>query len=209
MKHLPWVVVMLFVVFAPCAYANSIPVLDVNITYVTVSMFPNDGSGDNAFVTLIGPGTEITAFGGMACFAWCSGDIPDLNSVSLSQLFVGSFMSAKVLGTSYDPNSEFELSCCVFSDYGLLNASVSGQAGTGDTFAYLFLTLPSPGSWNLSFDGGEGDYWFVHGEFTAGSPPPPVPEPGALGLMATGFTGIFEVIRKKRLLCRSRAKLSS
>src|SRR5271165_5982515 len=171
MKHLPWVVVMLFVVFAPCAYANSIPVLDVNITYVTVSMFPNDGSGDNAFVTLIGPGTEITAFGGMACFAWCSGVIPDLNSVSTSQLFVGSFASATVLGTSYDPNSEFGLFCCVFSDSGLLNPSVSGQAGSGDTFVELFLTLPTPGSWNLTFDSGEGGYLFVYGEFTAGSPP--------------------------------------
>lgn len=208
MKRLRWVVVMLFVVFAPCAYADSIPVLDVNITYVTVSMFPNSGFGDNAFVTLIGPGTEITAIGGMACWAWCSGVIPDLNSVSLSQLFVGPFVSATVLGTSYDPNSEFGL-WGVFSEYGELNASASGQAGSGDTFVEFLLTLPSPGSWNLSFDSVEGGYLFVHGEFTAGSPPAPVPEPGALGLMATGFTGIFGVIRGKRLLCRSRAKLSS
>jgi hypothetical protein len=81
MKRLLWVVVILCVACAPCAYADSFPTLNANITYVTASMAPNDGSGDNVHaITLIGPGTIIRGYGGMACFEWCSGPITDLNS---------------------------------------------------------------------------------------------------------------------------------
>jgi hypothetical protein len=60
MKRLLWVVVILCVACAPCAYADSFPTLNANITYVTASMAPNDGSGDNVYtITLIGPGTII------------------------------------------------------------------------------------------------------------------------------------------------------
>jgi hypothetical protein len=198
MKRLLWVVAMLFVVFAPYVYADDI--LNVNITYVTVSMGPNDGSGDNAFVTLIGPGTEITAVGGMGCFDWCSPGqvIKDLNSVSLSQLFVGPFLTARVLGTTYDVTTEFGLTCCVFSG-AFLNPSVMGTAGSGDTFVLLDLTLPSCcEGWNLNFRPEDGGFTFIHGEFTAGTPPAPVPEPGTLALIATGFAGIFLAYRFER-----------
>jgi len=208
MKRLLWIVVMLVVVFARCAYADDIPLFNVNITYVTVSMGPNDGSGDNAFVTLIGPGTEISAIGGMACFEWCSGPIPDLNSVSLSQLFVDlPFQRAKIGGTTYNPDF-VGYTCCFFSPSGDLNGSVSVLASDGALTQYN-LMLPQGGGWNLTFDSFDGGYQFVHGEFTAGTPPAPVPEPGTLGLMATGFAGFVGVIRKKRLLCRSRRKQSS
>ena len=76
MKRLIWGTAILFVVSATSAYADSIPILNVNITYATVHMGPNDGSGDNVSFTLIGPGTNITGIGGMACFDWCSGPIP-------------------------------------------------------------------------------------------------------------------------------------
>ena len=47
MKRLIWGTAILFVVSATSAYADSIPILNVNITYATVHMGPNDGSGDN------------------------------------------------------------------------------------------------------------------------------------------------------------------
>jgi len=207
MKRLLWVAAILFVVFAPYAYADDIPVLNVNITYVTVSMGPNDGSGDNGSFTMIGPGTLITGTAGMACFDWCSGPIADSNSVILSQLFIGPFTSATVKGVSYDPDFEFGLFCCAFSESGDLNSSVRGQVGSGDRFALLNLTFPCCGGWSLTFDTvppgpdlPQGGFQFVHGTFTAGTPPPPIPEPGTIGLMATGLACIAGVIRKKRLI---------
>jgi hypothetical protein len=200
MKRLLCVIAMLFVVFGPYVYADQI---GANITYVTVSMGPNDGTGDNASFTMIGPGTQITGIAGMACFDWCSGDITN-NPVGLSQLFLGPFLSATVNGVSYDPNSEFILFCCAFSDSGFLNSSVDGQVGSGDTFAQLFLTLPSPGVWNLTFNTYPEGQAFVHGTFTAGTPPSPVPEPGTIGLLATGLAGIIGVMRKKLLILPNR-----
>ena len=197
MKRFSTVVLVLLAVLAPSAYADSIPFLNVQISYVTVSMGPNDGSGDNAFVTFIGPRTEITAFGGMNCFAWCSDVIEDLDQVVLSQLFVGPFTSVTILGKSYDPD-QLLLFCCAFSEFGDLNGSVSGQVGSGDTFADLLLKFPCCGNWRLSFQAVEGGYVFLHGEFKAGTPPPPVPEPSTIAFMATGLTGIYGMIRKKR-----------
>ena len=103
MKRLLSVVVVAFFALAPLAHADSI--LNINITYVTAFMSPNNGSGDNISFTLIGPGTSITGIGGMACFSWCNGPIPDLNSVATSQVFVSNFLSATVGGIAYDPNN--------------------------------------------------------------------------------------------------------
>jgi PEP-CTERM motif len=201
MNRLRCIVALLFAVFGPYVYADGVPFISANITYVTVSMGPNNGSGDNASFTMIGPGTQITGTAGMACFDWCSGDITN-NPVSLSQLFLGPFNSATVNGVSYDPNSDFTLFCCAFSDSGNLNSSVSGQVGSGDTFAQLGLTLPCCGAWNLTFNTFPEGQAFVHGTFAAGTPPSPVPEPGAIGLLATGLAGVVALIRRRPLICR-------
>ena len=206
MKRLLSVVVLAFVVLAPYARADSI--LTINITYVTAFMGPNNGSGDNISFTLIGPGTTITGIAGMACFNWCSGPIPDLNSVATSQIFVSSFLSATVGGVTYDPNSDISLQCCLFSSSGGLNGSVSGFVGEGQTFKLLNLTLPSGGGWNLKFDffpasGGSSAYYqFVSGSFTAGTPPAPVPEPSTLAYVASGLAGVVAFVRRKRVLHR-------
>jgi len=207
MKSLLWVVVMPFIVFRPCAHADSI--LNINITYATAVMAPNDGSGDNVFFTLIGPGTTITGTGGMGCSSWCFGPIPDLSSVGVSEVFVGFFQSATIMGTTFDPQT-LNL-CCLFSFSGGLNPSANGFVGSGETFTLLNLTLPCCGVWSLNFsffpaDGASPAYYqFVNGSFTAGTPVV-TPEPGMLGLMATGLAGIVGVIRGKRLIYQRRAK---
>src|SRR6266702_2253737 len=91
MRRFLSVVVLTFFALAPSAHADSI--LNINITYVTAFMSPNNGSGDNISFTLIGPGTTITGIAGMACFSWCNGPIPDLDSVATSQVFISNFLS--------------------------------------------------------------------------------------------------------------------
>jgi PEP-CTERM motif len=195
MKRLFWAVVMFLVVAAPSVYADDIPVLNVNITQATFTMFPNDGSGDNISFTLIGPGTKITGIGGTACFEWCSGPITDLSSVRIGDIAIGPFFTATIAGQTYDAFSELSL-CCFFSSGGQLAGSVSGQVGTGNTFAELNLTLPH-GSWSLQFVPVDGGFQFVRGELIAGTPPAPVPEPGTFALLATGLASIFGALRRK------------
>jgi len=206
MKRLLSVVMLAGIFFTGRAQADSI--LNLNITYVTASMGPNSGSGDNISFTLIGPGTTITGIAGMQCIEWCSGPIPDLSSVGTSQVFISNFLSATVAGVSYDPNNDIFLQCCLFSSSGLLNPSVSGFVGEGESFKLVNFTLPGAGSWNLQFDftppngGSPGFYQFIGGTFTAGTPPSPVPEPGTLGFVATGVTMALAAAQRRRSLQR-------
>jgi len=198
MKRLLSVLVLALVVLAPCAYADSI--LNINITFVTGVMYPGGG----VFLTLIGPGTIITASAGMACHDWCDGfPIPDLTSVAASQVFIGSFQSAIVGGITYNADNDISLNCCLFDFSGSLNGSVSGFVGEGERFKLFNLTLPGGGGWSFNFTGSSGYYQFVDGSFSAGTPPvTPTPEPGTLGLMATGLAGLAGVIRRRRLIRR-------
>jgi len=194
--------VLAFIVSARCAYADSIPILDVNITYATAGL----GPGGGVVFTLFGPGTNITGYGGMGCSAWCLQAIPDLSSVNASQVFVGGFLSVTIAGISYNPDL-LSLQCCLFSAFGDLGGSVSGFVGQDETFRYLNLTVPG-GGWNFNFDyfpAGNGNpafYLFSSGSLTAGTRPAPTPELGTLGLMGTGLVGLAVVIRRKRLFRR-------
>jgi hypothetical protein len=47
-----------------------------------------------------------------------------------------------------------------------------------------------------------GGYQFVGGEFSSGTPPPPIPEPGTHALMSTGLVGMAGLLRKKWLALR-------
>jgi len=201
-KRIGLLAVLAFVVSVPRLYADSIPVLDINITYATASMGPDGG----LVFALFGPGTTITGYGGMACFSWCSGPIPDLSSVDSTQVFVGAYLSATIAGTAYDADF-LSLSCCLFSSSGGLNGTASGFVGQDVTFKYLNLTLPG-GGWNFKFDyfpplnGNPPFYQFNSGSFIAGTPPAPTPELGTLALMGTGLVGLAMVIRRRRLLRR-------
>ena len=142
MKRLLSVVVVAFFALAPLAHADSI--LNINITYVTAFMSPNNGSGDNISFTLIGLGTTITGIGGMACFSWCNGPIPDLNSVATSQIFISNFLSATVGGIAYDPNNDMSFQSALFSSSGGLNGSLLvSSKGDGSVAADLSIVAPA------------------------------------------------------------------
>src|SRR5258708_24130376 len=189
MKRLVWVFVISFVAFAPRANADS--VLNINITYVTAVMNSNGG----VFLTLIGPGTLITADAGMICSPWCAGPIYDLSSVGPSFVSIDNFITAIVGGETYNPDNDISL-CCLFDFSGSLNPSASGFVGEGETFQQVNFILPGGGGWGFNFaffpgsGGFPGYYQLVSGSFTAGTPPVAVmPEPGTPCLMATGLAG--------------------
>ncbi len=100
-------ITILLATCAQCAYANSIPTF--YITQATMWMGPNDGSGDNVFFVLTGPGVNVTGIGGMACFDWCSGPISDPSIASTSQIFLTAFGVATFNGKSYDPSTKMEI----------------------------------------------------------------------------------------------------
>jgi hypothetical protein len=80
-----------------------------------------------------------------------------------------------------------------------------GFSGSGPTFSPFRLTLPTNGSWNLTFipstdRDGRATRSFVNGTFAAMTP---TPDPGTLGLMLIGSAGLWitRQRRKRRECC--------
>ena len=216
MRRLIWGAALLFAVSATCAYADSISTFNVN--KIDIFVGPNDGSGDNVFFVLTGTGTNIADVGGIPCFDWCSfntfspGTSPP---VGIGEVFLDSPFNNVVLGgTGYDPET-MSLNGFVVNVLGgftfpanphganftacvpaAMAGPMSGSVGSGDSFIQFNLTVPAGGKFCTSwvFSAGSNTYQFTQGEFIATS----VPEPGAIGFMATGLAGIISVIRRKR-----------
>jgi hypothetical protein len=78
--------------------------------------------------------------------------------------------------------------------------SISGFAGSGDTFTNFVLQMPTSGKFCSTWGfvppapGFAGGYQFTQGTFTA----PPVPEPSTLMLLGSGMAGILGLRFRKR-----------
>jgi hypothetical protein len=197
MNYLRLAIAILATVTAQCSYADSIPVF--HITQVTMSMGPNDGSGDNVAFGFTGPKLNITGIGGMACFDWCFLPIPDPSIAQPSQIFLTFFDTAIIGGITHDPSTLAFNS--LFDAFGGLNASTAGSVGAGDSFIQFRITAPTNGSWSFNFapttdENGNPAFFFTDGAFSA-SAPVPTPEPAAIGLMLTGLAGIAGIAKRK------------
>jgi len=197
MNYLRLAIAILLLAFAQCSYADSI--LTLHITEATMSMGPNDGSGDNIGFTFTGPGIKIFGTAGMGCFDWCTGQpVPPDTIAFTSEIFLSGFPDVLFHGVSafLDPETSF------FDNSGGLNPTVTGHLNG----VPVVLTLPTNGSWGLNFvsttdQNGNPAISFVSGSFSA-SAPAPVPEPGTIGLMLTGLAGIGGIVRRKRTFDR-------
>jgi hypothetical protein len=198
MKYLRLAITILLALGAQCSFADSSPTFQ--ITQATMSMGPNNGSGDNLSFVLTGPGVTIAGIGGMACFDWCSGPLSSPGG-SPSQIFVDNFGTAILGGIGYFAGY-LSFNNSLFDMNGGLNPSANGFVGEGASFIQFALTMPTDGRWALNFgyvppqDGIPGYYVFTHGEFSA-SQTFVTPEPGAVGLMLTGLAGIAGIIKRK------------
>jgi hypothetical protein len=213
MKRFKWTIAILLVALMPCAYADAIS--NFTIVQITVSVGPNNGTGDNLHFTLIGPGTNIAGTGGIACFDWCS----TLNPVSpgqvfpgFGQIFIEFFSNAMVGGKNYDPTKDIAFSSGFFIDSlgsitlpangsdvtaclpARAQSPITGFVGEGPTFTQMNLNLPAGGSFCTTWNFAGGQYTFVHGNFSVST----VPEPGTLYLMGSGLVAVFGAALRKR-----------
>jgi hypothetical protein len=196
MTYLRLAAFSLLLVFSQLTFADSIKTYVV--TEVSMSMSPNNGSGDNISFSLTGPGVSITGIAGMLCIGWCD-DQPIYGTpvVAPTQIFLSSLdNSITIGGVPYYGGSVFFDGFGPFSDSGGVTRLASG--GAGDNNVPFQLILPQNGKWNATFDyippSGDtpGYYAFRQATFSASAP-----EPGTLALTLTGLAGIAGLVKKK------------
>jgi hypothetical protein len=222
MKRLLWFAAMLVVLVAPWAHADSIPVL--YITQVIVHTSP-DYDGDNASFIFTGPGTNITGYGGIVCFGWCSTGPPDTFSPGdslapdIGEIYLGFDPFATTFGgkslndyISVQDYSKFGVSVlgsftfpanptgstftgCVPAKWG---GSIPVSVGSGEGYHQFILQMPTEGTFCTTWDfDPAGGYTLSQGKFVA-STVATVPEPGTLGLIGSGLLGIVGAVLRKR-----------
>lgn len=216
MKRFLWLIALLLPILAQCTYADSVTtfVAQANISFTT-----NCCSGDNQQSTFIGPGVNLFAFGDVSCF-WCESANPLLRPGStltpniprgIDFVTFGGFLVFDGQRQVVDPtdSSLFLTGITALGSFtfpvngrritvtipAMLDGSIQGQTGEGDTLHAFDLQIPT-GKLVLTFDfvrdGSVPYYQFTNGVFTT------VPEPGTLGLMASGLAAILGTALRKR-----------
>jgi len=189
----------------------------IAITQAFISIDLNLGEGNNVSSGMMGPGTQLSGAGGAGCgFCSLGAFLLPGTSVDASVGFIGplEYLSeVQINGTIYDPND------VSFGGSFITSGTITFPAGNVPMFT---VTLPAtfgdvhgmiissgqtvtlnihPGELVLSFnlipssEGVPANYEYAGGEFIT------TPEPGTLGLMATGLVSLYAVIPRKRLLC--------
>jgi hypothetical protein len=229
MKRFLGAVMMLFVVFAPRAYADGIPIFGV--TQAIISLSTNVG-GDNETFSFTGPLINING-GGTAVCDWClpfdfslspgSSLNPSIGLVT----FDNTYGTARIGGQTFDLSGGFLFNSSItaigsftFPTNGRRSFTVSVPAGfSGQIIQGSAPSLPNydlqilgygVGTMVLNFtlvpsqNGAPAFYEFSRGQFSL----VPTPEPGTLGMMATGLAGIVGMIRRKTRICLQKSAIN-
>jgi len=224
MKRFQWAIAMLLLALAQCAYADSIPTFE--ITQLSLNIFPSSFPG-NVGISFTGPGLFGSGVGTGNCLSppfWCAqgnidGLLPGASLNPTLDHFFTDFLQGSVIfggqthsfeNTGSGVSSIFTPYTVTFPTNGQSPFTVSVLAvlkdpllGTLDTGQNVMFQVNNIGALTLTFDfvpafdTEPAHYQFTHGTFDA-PPVSTVPEPGTLGLMATGLAAIVGVIRKKR-----------
>ena len=207
---------MLLAVFAPCAYADSVPTFNI---FQAVIPFSANGGGDNEFFSFVGSGIAVSG-GGTAVCGWCNVLTPLLAGSSLNPsislaTFDNTEGSASIGGHSYNLSGGFLFSSSITalgsftfptSSKGgftvtvpaVLNGPIQGFAASFPSGTYN-LQIPTSGTLVLTFaffpsqDGFPAFYQFSRGHFSV----LPIPEPGTLAMMGSGLCGIASIVGRK------------
>ena len=219
MRRLKWAIPLLFVVFLQFAYADGINTFQVSV--FSYGFGVNQG-GDNAGYFFAGPGISLGGGGSASCVWWCSsGGVLSPGTLLVPDIFVD-FESSEggvtIGGHTYHGPV----------DAGLFVSSITARGFTfpagGNVPSIFTVTLPAsfaavhgevadgtlfdvnvpPGELVLTFDyypfvnvNSVSGYYFSQGSYKAQGVPG-IPEPGTIGLVATGLGGIVGLIRRKR-----------
>jgi PEP-CTERM motif len=224
MKRLQWAITMVLLAMAQSAYADSVPAF--SITNFSVPFIPDNGSGDNEFYFLSGPRANIAGSGTVRCFAWCGVGVmlfpgssltPNLDLVtfdSVNFIQLGGQMPASfavLFNSSITALRSFSFPTNGVSTFtvtvpAVFNGPIQGQ-GDFRGFNSFNLNVP-PGHLVLTFNfipasnGIPANYQFSQGQFD-GPFVVGTPEPGTLGLVASGLAGILGAVLRKRGCKRS------
>jgi hypothetical protein len=217
MKRFLWVIALLLPIAAQRTYADSVTTF---FAQATISFTTNCCGGDNQDSTFTGPGVNLTAAGDVSCF-WC-GDAtvflvpgsmltPNISHGGVDFVYVTGVLVFDGKAQVVDPNDSglFVTGITALRSFrfptngrtitvtipAMLDGPIRGQTGEGPTLHQFDLQIP-PGKLVLTFDfirdGSSPYYQFTNGVFTT------VPEPGTLGLMASGLAGIVGAALRKR-----------
>ena len=204
MKRLLWTIPMLFALISVNALADSVT---YTITNANLYISPNYGGGGNLGFSMMGNGITLIGDGGTdpSFFDGSNGYLPGSPGGGGTTLFLWDVNSAKIGSTTYG-FGDIQLNCCsaglgtlgfTFPTNGknfttVLPAGISLVSGTIVPADQSFSLIFTPGRLTMSFYfAPDGRYYPSQATFVS------APEPGALGLMATGLAAIVGVLGRK------------
>jgi len=210
MRHATRVLLTIFVLTSISALANSVNYANLNVNFV---INPNLGSGENIGGLISGPGVSLLAGGG-TFWQWFGvlpyipgstggggtdifwdGAIGELGSQNYSNF--GNFSLPYLAldpatlnaGSFTFPTNGQNFTITVPASLGVIFGTIVSDCNVCPTFTLA----TNPGKLTLSFYYSNGFYWASSGSFTT------TPEPGTLGLVATGIAAAtWRRVKKRR-----------
>lgn len=204
MKHLPRVLLFMFLLTSLNSFANSVNFTNLN---VNLRIFPNGGSGDNLGGTIFGTAVNLMVGGGTP-FSWFNdfegsapGSVGGGNTTIFFDFAQGTLGSQFYDGGSTGINAaDFNAGNFTFPTNGkdftvsvpatLELVVVLGCTDSGVCTTYDLTTKPGKLVLSFTYDQGSGLYFGSAGYFAN------TPEPGTFGLVAIGISALAACKRK-------------